>query len=229
MSSRAALGAIIVMVFQLAPVTIAAQDWEAFAAGSSSAQDPVLLSAMDAGDMQTELGICRGVSRRADPSMTGFIQALTNTRAVRGIWQSELLLRVLLEPLSEHGVSGDFRQARLEANTGALDELFSRMDDWKDSQLAATLVRIAPFAQSPVSVQAVVRIGTRVIADLATGKGLIPSQEVALALDYLASATAMGRQEMAEQCMQIARLSYEPLLVKTARAAATTLLSLPDR
>ncbi len=226
MSSGAAHGAIISIAFLLAAVTLAAQDWEAFAAGSGSAQDPVLLSAMAAGDLQTALGICRGVSRRSDPSMVNFIQALTSTPA-RAPWRSELLLRILLEPLAEAGTSEDFRSARLQANASALNDLYSRIDDWKDAQLAAALVRIAPFAATPASLQAVMRVGARVIAELQKGNGLIPSEETALALDCVSSAAALRRPEMAELCMQMARLSHEPVLVKAARAAAATLLSLP--
>jgi hypothetical protein len=215
------------VLFMLLPVLLPALDWEALAEGSSSAQDTVLLSAMAEGDLETGLSICRGVSRRTDPSMTGIIMAIAAAHVGTNSWRSELLLRTLLQPIADVQSGIDFRRARIAANADALDDLFTRVGDWKDAQLAGALARIAPLAATFEALRAVARIGARIVDGLAKGNGLLPSQEEALALDYLDSATALGRQELAEQCAEIARLSREPILMKAARSTARILLSLP--
>ena len=221
--------AVLCLIFLLLPFALPAQDWEGFAAASSSAQDSVLLTAMTEGDLSTALSICRGVSRRADPSLNEFIQALTASHTGSGSWRSELLLRVLLQPAGDGESSDDFRRARVAANGNALSALFARMNEWTDAQLAGVLVRIAPLAASPEGLLAVIAVGNRIMDGLRKGNGFIPSQEAGLALDYLKSAVTLGRQELAEQCTAIARLSREAVIVKAARVAAQALLSLPSR
>jgi hypothetical protein len=159
--------------------------------------------------------------------MTGIILALAAAHTGTGSWRNELLLRTLLQPVADVQSGIDFRRARIAANANALDDLFTRMGDWADAQLAGALVRLAPLAASPEALRAVARMGARIVDGLAHGNGLLPSQEGALALDYLDSAAALGRQELAEQCAEIARLSREPVLLRAARASARTLLSLP--
>ncbi len=161
--------------------------------------------------------------------MGRIIQVLESAHTGSGSWRSELLLRVLLQPLGDAGSADDFRRARAASNADALGALFGRMSEWRDAQLAGVLVRIAPLAASPEALLAVARVGSRIETELENGNGLIPSQETALALDFLGSAAAMGLQELAEQCTAIARLSREPVLVSTARAAARSLLALPVR
>jgi hypothetical protein len=206
-----------------------AQDWEAFAAGSSSEQDAVLLSAMAGGDLETALSICRGVSLRADPYMGRIIQVLTAAHTGTSSWRSELLLRVLLQPVGAAQSGEVFRRARVSSNAEVLAYLFLRMNDWTDFQLAGVLVRIAPLAASTEALQAVAYVGSWIAGELQEGIGLLSSQETGLALDFLESAMTLGRPELAEQCAAIARLSREPVLMSAARTAARALLSLPPR
>jgi hypothetical protein len=215
------------LLFMLLPIALPALDWESFAESSSSVQDTVLLSAMGEGDLETALEICRGVSRRADPSMAAIIEALADSHTGSAFWRNELLIRTLLQPVAAAETEAEFRKARASANAGILDDLFARIGDWSDPQLAGVLVRIAPLSASPQALQAVAYIGTRIVHWLQNGKGLIPSQEAGLALDYLDSAIALGRGELGAQCAEIARLSRDAVIVKAARTAAMTLLTLP--
>jgi hypothetical protein len=225
MSSRAALGAFLCLLLMHPAPSVDAQDWQTFAAASMSAQDSVLISAIDGADFQTALDIYRGVSRRVDPSLGSFFRILADSRADGAWWQKELLLRILLEPFSDSQASGDFRRARLAVNADALAALFTRMTEWNDPLLAATLVRIAALTGSPEALQAVVKVGARLIDALRKGNGYLFAPEATLAQDYLASASAFRRQLLAEQCAEIARLSRDAVLVKEARDAAEKLLS----
>ena len=185
--SRGALVPALVLIVATASTAI---DWGTFAARSDRSDDPLLLQALDPGDLATDILICEGVARRNDPYAGSIIDAIANVRTgvsaecrqERRADRSELLLRVLLAALLDPSLGAAAVGARIEANAAALESLVTRIDEWRDPQLAGALVRILPAMHGAFRLKALMRVGNRVVAGLERGKGVIPVQESILVM-----------------------------------------------
>ncbi|MFI5369230.1 MAG: hypothetical protein ACHQ1F_09480, partial [Spirochaetia bacterium] len=117
---------------------------------------------------------------------------------------------------------------RIAANRDVLDSMARRMAQWKDPQLAGALVRILPALDTPGALPGLAQAGSRVVRTLEMGDGMILSQDLALALDFLNAAEATGRADFLEQCTAIARLSREKVIVDRAREVARAIAAAPS-
>jgi hypothetical protein len=216
MSSRAAICTLLIF----ATVAASAADWGTLAADSDRTLDSALLSALQEGDLETKVLICTGVGKRADPFAGHVLTALMESKAVKGSDTIELLLRMLLLGLFDPSKGEKWISDRVSANRDELDSMAARMEQWRDPQLAGAMVRIIPSLNSPRALPALAQVGSRVVRTLETGAGIMLSQDLALALDFLTAVEATGRAEYLEQCTAIARLSREKLVVDRAREVA---------
>jgi hypothetical protein len=212
MSSRAVLCLALLQI----TASLHGADWASIAATSDRSEDSMLLQAMADGDLETRLAICGSLTKREDPYLEGILSWLADTRGVFDGPQRELLLRVVLR---------GFDAARVAANSQALASLLGRVDEWKDPQLTGTLIVLAPRMGSASPHAAIMRIGDRLVSELLESGGVLPSQETALGLDFLAAAEAVGSADFLPACAQIARLAREKALVDRARAVAAALLA----
>jgi len=221
MSSRAVISLVLILVSLVA----SAADWGTLAAGSDRTLDPTLLSAMQNEDFGTKLLICAGVGNRGDPFAGDIIAALMAGNSGKTRDTVELLLRTLLQGLFDPSKGENWISDRIMANRDVLDSMAGRMTDWRDPQLVGALVRILPGLNTPRALPALSQAGSRVVKALQKGNGAIPSQELALVLDFLSAVARTHRSEFLEQCTEIARLSREKLVVDRARAVAKEIVA----
>ena len=114
------------------------------------------------------------------------------------------------------------------ANTDALSMLFAMIAEWKSPQLKGTLLKFALAAPGQEGLHAIMDVGASVVSELnASPDGLIPSQDAALALDFLNAASGSARTDFLAYCTDIARLSRDAVIVAAARAAAVSLSTVP--
>jgi hypothetical protein len=227
MSSRTATSLCLLLVLLLfgSVFSTFALDWEEFAASSTSSQDTVLLDAMNAHDLDTDLAICRGVARRTGADVGGFLDSLAERSFGAGAARTELLLRVLLETLAPESLSGAQIVSRTAPITGSLEALLRRMPEWRDAQLAAALTRLSLYADPKVALPALMSVGTRVVQGLRSGQGRIPPQEVSLAIAFCDTVETAHSIDFLEPCIQITNLSQDGRLIERARRAARSLSS----
>jgi hypothetical protein len=211
MSSRAVLCLALLQI----TASLHGADWASFAATSDQSEDSVLIQAMADGDLETRLAICGSLAKREDPYLEGILSWLADTRGVFDGPQRELLLRVVLQ---------GFDATRIAANRVALASLLDRIDQWKDPQLTGALILLAPRTDLVGAHAAIMLIGDRLVSELRESAGVLPSQETALGLDFLAAAEAVGSADFLPACAQMARLAREKALVDRARAVAAALL-----
>jgi hypothetical protein len=216
MSSRAVISTLILF----AAVTASAADWGTLAAESDRRLDPALVSALQGEDFDTKVLICTGVGHRPDPFAGDILTALLEINAGKMSDRIELLLRMLLQGLFDTSKGEKWVSDRIAANRDVLDSMARRMAQWKDPQLAGALVRILPSLDTPGALPGLAQAGSRVVGTLETGNGVIPSQDLALAMDFLTAVEATGRADFLEQCTAIARLSREKAIVDRAREVA---------
>ncbi len=200
----------------------AALDWEAFAAASGSSQDPVLMEAMAARDLDTDIAICKGVARRAAP-VGGFLEALAAGHHGADAARTELLLRVLLDPLVPADMSDSEVASRLGPNMASVEALMGRIAEWRDPQLVAVLVRLCRFADPKVGLPTLMLVGTRIARDLRKERGQLTPQEVGLGLAFCDAAQRTGNMDFLQPCQQIVDLSQDAALVERARTASKVL------
>jgi hypothetical protein len=198
-------------------------DWESFAAASDASQDAVLLEALAAHDMDTDMAICRGVARRNGWAVAGFLDALAAEHYGADSARVELLLRVLLDSLVPAASSDAEVTSRLGPNTGAIEGLLGRIADLKDPQLKALLVRLCRFTDPGVGMPALMVVGSALARDLRVGRGEITPQEAGLALAFCAAAERTGSVDFLQPCLRIAEMSRDAVLVERARHAARVL------
>jgi hypothetical protein len=68
-------------------------------------------------------------------------------------------------------------------------------------------------------------VASRLVAELREDRGVIVSQDIALALDFLLAAEKTPGRDFLETCIAIARLSREKVLVDRARAVVKVILA----
>jgi len=216
MSSRAVISALLLF----AAVAVSAADWGTLAADSDRSLDSAFVSVLQSEDFDTKALICTGVGKRSDPFAGDIITALLESNAGKTSDRIELLLRMLLNGLFDQSKGEKWIADRIAANRDVLDSMAGRIAKWKDPQLAGALVRILPALNTPGALPGLAQVGSRVVGTLETGKGVMPSQDLALALDFLSAVEATGRADFLDQCTTIARLSREKLVVDRAREVA---------
>jgi len=216
MSSRAVISALLLFAAAVA----SAADWGTLAADSDRRLDSVLVSALQSEDFDTRILICMGIGKRADPFAGDILTALLENNAGKMSDRIELLLRMLLQGLFDQLKGQKWISDRIAANRDVLDSMARRMAQWKDPQLAGALVRILPALGTPGALPGLAQTGSRVVNMLETGQGVMLSQDLALALDFLTAVQATGRADFLEQCTAIARLSREKVVVDRAREVA---------
>jgi hypothetical protein len=224
MSSRAftaALAILLLCVAQLAPC----EDWAAFAARSDRRDDPLLIQTMASVDFDTRLSICRGIGDRADPYAGDVIDSFFARYSTRESYRDSLLLRELLAGLFDPARGEADLRTRVNANESSLEAMAERLGDRLDPQLAGALVRILPLMPPGTALSALLDVGARLTAELRRRSGEIPPQESALAMDYLGAAETLKSQDSLDQCIQIAQLSREKLVVDRARQTMKALLA----
>jgi hypothetical protein len=219
MSSRSACT--ILLIILCGPLY--GQDWEGFAAASNRSADPVILQTMAVGSLEVNIALCRGIARRKDADVHSIIGYLVAGYAARTTVSSELLLRYLLQGVLEANTADAALQSWGATNSDSLDALFSRMPQWKSPQLKGVLLDFAVIAPGPQGMDAIMEVGAAVVDELAASKGLIPSEDAALALDFLDAARRSARTEFLPYCTDIARLSRDKVIVAAARSAAAAL------
>jgi hypothetical protein len=209
----------------IAPTLAAAEDWGTFAARSTHADDPILLQALSEGDFTEKVAICSSIGRRDDSDVADVIEWLLERNAGNEKAEGELLLRLLLQGLSDPSRGGERIRSNITENAGVLGSMISRIDRWTDPQLKSLLVRLFPFMPVAEVLPPLLTVGSGLVNLLASGEGLIPSQEMDLAMDYLSVVETMKCSDSFEQCAALARLSREKVLVDRARAVAGVLLA----
>jgi hypothetical protein len=219
--TRLALALLLILVAQIAPCV----DWASFAARSSRGDDPMLIETMASVDFDTRLLICKGIGERADPFAVDIIDSFFARYSTRENYRDSLLLRELLSGLFDPARGDAELHARVSANASALALMAGRLGEYQDAQLAGALVRILPLMSTGTARPALMDVGARLIAALRHGRGLIPSQQSALALDYLGAAASMKTQDSLGQCIEIAQLSREKVVVEKARQTVLALLT----
>jgi len=226
MSSRPAIsvGLTCALLF-IAALPAAAQDWAAFAARSVRADDPILVQAIADGDFGQKALICGAIGRRDDPYAADVIQWLLERNAGTARAQVEILLRMLLQGLSDPARGAQRMQSAVSENSAALASMISRIDRWTDPQLKSALVRLFPLMPAADVLPALLVVGSDLVGILESGNGQIPFQETGLAVDYLSAAEAMKAGDAVAQCAAIAGLSREKVLVDRARAVARAILA----
>jgi hypothetical protein len=222
MSSRA-LCAVLLL---LAAVRLGAQDWETYAARSDRSMDGLILQNMAEGDFETRIALCKGLGRRNDQDVQAIIDALVSQRGLGADGTSELLLRWLIGSARDAHPQGEAFRAWAAANARSVDMLLDRMQRWKSAQLKGALLSLAVIAPENRGANAVMDVGLQVVHELQVSPdGLMPAQDTALALDFLAAARQLPSRDFFTVCADIARLSREKVLVDAARAAARELAS----
>jgi hypothetical protein len=108
-----------------------------------------------------------------------------------------------------------------------VDSLLARISQWKNPQLKGALLSFAVIAPGSQGMHAIMDTGAAVVQELESSDGLIPSEDAALALDFLSAARRTGRSDFFSYCAAIARLSRDKVLVDAARAAAAELARAP--
>jgi hypothetical protein len=223
MSSRTAFALLPPLLFLLFAGSLSAQDWEAFAASTDRSMDPFILQTMAAGDLETSIALCRGLGRRSDANVQAVIDSLAAGHVSRTSLGTEVLLRWLLKSAMDANSQEASLGAWLAANSSSVDMLLDRIAEWKNPQLKGALVRLAVVARSPQGTRAIMEVGASVVLELEHSGGLIPSEDAALALDFLSAAQRSARSDYFTYCTEIARLSRDAILVKAARSAAAAL------
>ena len=221
------VAATLLALFALPAASVHAQDWESFAASSRHPMDPVILRIMAESDLEQNIGICKGLGRRPDADVSVFMDSLAAAHVAKTAPETEVLLRWLLaSALAANPQEGSLR-AWHDANAASVDMLLEKITQWRDAQLKGTLLGFALIANSSVGMRAIMEVGTGVVRELERSDGLIPSEDAALALDFLAASRKAGRSDFFPSCVEIARLSRDAVLVKAARSAAAALASAP--
>jgi hypothetical protein len=221
MSSRPAILGGLIFVFLIAAASpAAAQDWAAFAERSGRADDPLLVQALADGDFGERALICSGIGRRDDPYAADIVQWLLERNAGAGRFQFEILLRMLLQGLFDPARGDQRMRAAVTANAAALGAMIARIDLWTDPQLKSALVRLFPHMPAADVLPALLAVGSDLVHILESEKGLLPPQDMGLAMDYLAAVEALKAGDAFAQCAALARLSREKVLVDRARAVA---------
>ncbi|MGO9309929.1 MAG: hypothetical protein ACLQDL_12990 [Spirochaetia bacterium] len=221
MSSRG----IFPLLFLLAARVLCAQDWESFAAASDRSADPIILQTMAAGDLETNIALCKGLARRSDSDCRAILESLAAGHASRTTLHSELLLRYLLEGVRSANPQEASLAQWAAANASALDELLFRIAEWRSPQLEGVLLAFALIAPGPQGMHAIMDVGDSLVRELESSAGLIPSEREALVLDFLAAARKADRADFFPSCAAIARLSRDKVIVEAARSAAAALAS----
>jgi hypothetical protein len=220
-ATRPLLAAFLLLVAHLAPC----EDWAAFAARSTHQDDPQLIQTIASVDFDTRLSICRGIGGRADPFAGDIIDSFFARYSTRESYRDSLLLRELLAGLFDPARGDADVRARVIANESSLASMAGRLSDRTDPQLAGSLVRILPLMPPGTALSALMDVGARLTYALRRSGGEIPQQLSGLALDYLGAAALLKSQDTLEQCIEIARLSREKVIVDKARQTVRTLLA----
>lgn len=201
-----------------------AQDWESFAARSDRSMDGFIVQSIAEGDLETGIALCKGLGRRKDLDVQAVIDSLVTRRAPGSEVRSEVMLRWLVVSAREAHPETDALRAWITANSRSVDMLLERISLWKSAQLKGALLALAAIAPGDRAARATMDVGWDVVRGLEdSADGLIPSQDIALALDFLAAARESARAEFFPVCADIARLSREKVLVDAARSAAIDL------
>jgi hypothetical protein len=213
------------VLFLFASVSLCAApaDWKDIASRSDRSADAMILQTMNGDDLDAALQLCEGVGVRSDPYAADIIESLAARHASATSDRTELLLRVLLAGLFDPSRSEGEIRDRAAANAGALGTLFDRIETFKDFQLTGVLLGILPSMQGYDAAPVLTRVGSRLVADLRKAEGVITSQEIALAFDYLATVEKLPSSDFLDQVVSIARSSREKVLVDRARAVAAAL------
>jgi hypothetical protein len=221
MSSRGIIAGLLLMVSQLA----AAADWGTFALKSDHNDDPVILEAMDTQDFDTKILLCQGVGRRDDPFAGDIIDSLLARHTGAESYRAELLVRVLMQGLFDPARGEAALRARVAANRRVLAEMTGRIDRWKDPQLTAALVRVLPLMEARDALPPLMEVASRLVAELREDRGIIVSQDIALAMDFLSAVEKVPGRDFLEPCIAISRLSREKVLVDRARGVVNVILA----
>jgi len=201
-----------------------AQDWEGVAARSGRSMDDFIVQSIADGDLGTGIALCKGLGRRQDLDVQAVIDAIVARRTPGSEVKSEVMLRWLVTSAREAHPQAESLRAWAAANSRSVDMLLGRISLWKSAQLKGALLELAVIAPEDRGARAIMDVGQDVVRELEDSPdGLIPSQDTALALDFLAAARRSARADFFPVCVQVARLSRENVLVDAARSAAQEL------
>jgi len=221
MSSRGIISGLLLLASQLA----AAADWGTFALKSDHSEDPVILEAMDTQDFDTKILLCQGVGRRADPFAGDIIASLLARHTGAESYRVELLVRVLMQGLFDPARGEAAIRARVDANRVVLAEMTGRIDRWKDAQLTAALILVLPLMEAREALSPLMEVASCLVAELREDRGVIASQDIARAMDFLSAVEKMPGRDFLEPCIAISRLSREKALVDRARGVVKVILA----
>jgi hypothetical protein len=212
------------IAFILAVRALPAQDWEGVAAGSDRSMDAFIVQSIAEGDLETGIALCKGLGRRKDMDVQPIMDFLVTRRTPGSDARAEVMLRWLVASAKAAHPDTESLRAWTAANSRSVDMLLERISLWKSAQLKGALLAFALIAPQDRGARAIMDIGHDVVRELLDSPdGLIPSQDTALALDFLNAARQSARTELFSVCVDIARLSREKVLVDAARSAAVDL------
>jgi len=224
MPRRPTIAPAFALAFIVCAGTLPAQDWESVAARSDPSMDGFIVQSIIDGDLENGIALCKGLGRRKDLDVQAVIDSLATRRTPGSETKSEVMLRWLVVSAKDAHPEADSLRAWAAANSRSVDLLLERISLWKSAQLKGALLTLAVIAPEDRGARAIMDVGRDVVRELEDSPdGLIPPQDIALALDFLAAARRSARAELFPVCADIARLSREKVLVDAARSAAIDL------
>jgi hypothetical protein len=183
------------MLFMLGTAALFGQDWESFAVSSDRSMDTIILQTMAAGDLETNIALCKGLARRSDQDVSTIIDFLASGHAAKTSVKTELLLRYLLQGARDVRPEPASLRSWAEADAVPLADLLDRISKWKSPQLRGTLLSFAVIAPGSQGIHAIMDTGASLVKELESSAGLIPSEDAALVLDFLHAARLTGRSD----------------------------------
>ncbi|HTZ52746.1 MAG TPA: hypothetical protein VMF68_13850 [Spirochaetia bacterium] len=225
MSSTALCAILFVAALQPA----GAQDWETWAARSDRTMDPIFVDALEKGNLEVGISICKGLARRSDLDIQAEMDLLLSLRSpALPPANCEVMLRWLLAASEQAHPGDDALRAWADANAPQVRQMLERVQRWKDPQLKDALLALAVIAPGSLGTGAIFEVGAQVVQSLQDAPGgLLSAQETALALDFLAVARKTRSPAFFDLCVEAARLSRDKGVVDAARAAARELAAPP--
>jgi hypothetical protein len=221
MSSRGTLALFLLFI----AIHLFPQDWERFAASSDRSADTLILQIMAAGDLETNITLCKGLARRSDNNISAILEFLVNGHSGKTFTSTELLLRYLLEGVRDAYSSEMLLRTWVATNEVSMETLLLKITDWKSPQLRGVLLSYASVVPEQQGIRAIIDVGASLDLELNATQGWIPYPEKALVLNFLQAASRARNPDLLSYCAEIARLSRDKVLVDAARSAATAIAS----
>jgi hypothetical protein len=211
---------VFLLLFSTCAVSLTAMDWEAFVAHSSRSDDGLILDALKQADLETSIQICQALGVRKDPSAEDILMWLLAGFSRSSGYKNEILLRVVMKSLFRSSQGDAALKDRLDANASFVDEIVNTIARFQDPQIKGEILRLLPRLPAANRLTALMETGAEVVRALQQDDGRLSPAENGLAYDYLATVREIGGADFMDQCLELARLSRDPILTEKARQVA---------